>query len=73
MASVPRLHHNASLQKLFSGWFTPLRDVANSSIVGFGTVDLVEVVPSGDVVGVAIWFEDVIRVDDLFYVGIRDL
>jgi len=32
-ASMPKLHHNVSLKRLFIGWLTPLRFVAKGAIV----------------------------------------
>jgi hypothetical protein len=48
MASTPKLHHKISLERLSSGRFTPLREVAYGAIVATSTW-FVEVAPLGDV------------------------
>jgi len=47
MASTPKPHHMMTLKRLFCGWSTPLREVANSAIVELGFVWFVEVVLVG--------------------------
>jgi len=43
MASTPKPHHMMTLKRLFCGWLTPLRAVANGATVESGSVWFVEV------------------------------
>jgi hypothetical protein len=52
IARMPKLHQRMTLNRLFMGWSTPLREVANGEIVEAAPVD-VEFADSADVVALA--------------------